>query len=470
MLQVLWPAAPLLLAGNMSTAYDVAVILLGDSAIGKTTLLNRIMSEGYCESAGHTIGCDVGIKRMVLCGQAVTLKVVDAAGTMRLHYVTMSMLGAFAAEAERTKKPIAVIVGVDTTRRDSAYALFQRWLSFDAKGACCNTFLAGYKADELSREVSHQELLALADAHPKLARDRVFEVDPKTGRGVRELLEVILRDRSPHASSSSIVCGRHGRYVANPATEYLLICEAGIGRFVVDRYRLEQEARRAAKALWCCWVLFARDLPATPILHELAAGGIGLSAPSIRTYAETFVQEAARAEVDVSETTKEDGAEKARTWKESAGRKEGRDGYVFGDISRGVAARLFKGTPPIEAEEDAQPVGISSIAGDHAVDARPNVGISFVAANEAAVRVTLNVTAKRPPDIVATAAADFRETPAPSPGGLSRENRVGETVARLAVGVAGGAMGGALGAVGGPGGAIVGAAIGATLFAGDEHD
>ena len=30
-----------------------------------------------------------------------------------------------------------------------------------------------------------------------------------------------------------------------------------------------------------------------------------------------------------------------KTWKESAGRTSGRDGYVFGDLSRGVIVRVF---------------------------------------------------------------------------------------------------------------------------------
>ena len=31
----------------------------------------------------------------------------------------------------------------------------------------------------------------------------------------------------------------------------------------------------------------------------------------------------------------------AKTWRESAGRDYGRDGYVFGDLSRGVIVRVF---------------------------------------------------------------------------------------------------------------------------------
>lgn len=44
----------------------------------------------------------------------------------------------------------------------------------------------------------------------------------------------------------------------------------------------------------------------------------------------------------------------AQTWKESAGRSEGRDGYVFGDLSRGVIARYFgKGDRTDDAAAEA---------------------------------------------------------------------------------------------------------------------
>ena len=46
-----------------------------------------------------------------------------------------------------------------------------------------------------------------------------------------------------------------------------------------------------------------------------------------------------------------------RTWKESAGRTSGRDGYVFGDLSRGVIVRVFgqnEADAAAEAQGDAQ--------------------------------------------------------------------------------------------------------------------
>lgn len=56
---------------------------------------------------------------------------------------------------------------------------------------------------------------------------------------------------------------------------------------------------------------------------------------------------------------KEDDADtvpkETQTWKESSGRTEGRDGYVFGDLTRGVVRGVFgRKATPSELEEEAE--------------------------------------------------------------------------------------------------------------------
>jgi len=53
--------------------------------------------------------------------------------------------------------------------------------------------------------------------------------------------------------------------------------------------------------------------------------------------------------------------ESQRTWKESAGRTEGRDGYVFGDVTRGVVARVW-GTGKETVDEAAEAAKIEADA------------------------------------------------------------------------------------------------------------
>ena len=53
--------------------------------------------------------------------------------------------------------------------------------------------------------------------------------------------------------------------------------------------------------------------------------------------------------------------ESQRTWKESARRTEGRDGYVFGDVTRGVVARVW-GTGKETVDEAAEAAKIEADA------------------------------------------------------------------------------------------------------------
>lgn len=65
----------------------------------------------------------------------------------------------------------------------------------------------------------------------------------------------------------------------------------------------------------------------------------------------TSDQEAEIIEYEKAEDEDED--KKSRTWRESAGRTSGRDGYVFGDVTRGVVGRFFGSSEEDKAIEAA---------------------------------------------------------------------------------------------------------------------
>lgn len=92
---------------------------------------------------------------------------------------------------------------------------------------------------------------------------------------------------------------------------------------------------------------------------------VGAAAAAYARYGRRSTDEAAGDDDGVFIESNEDGeAEKTeevpRTWKESAGRADGRDGYVFGDLTRGVCVKVAHalgkadGEADVEAEGDAQ--------------------------------------------------------------------------------------------------------------------
>jgi len=93
----------------------------------------------------------------------------------------------------------------------------------------------------------------------------------------------------------------------------------------------------------------------------LLAGGVMVSAAAAGVYAgvqrvrqtpapTTTEEEGEIITVDDAEEEEDEKPKKSTTWRESSGRTSGRDGYVFGDLTRGVVCRLY-GSTPAEIEE-----------------------------------------------------------------------------------------------------------------------
>lgn len=61
-------------------------------------------------------------------------------------------------------------------------------------------------------------------------------------------------------------------------------------------------------------------------------------------------QDTAKENGEVAESSK--GTATTETWKEYSGRDDGREGYVFGDISRGITRRVFGGADAVEESDE----------------------------------------------------------------------------------------------------------------------
>ncbi|MHA2090173.1 MAG: Rab family GTPase [Candidatus Kariarchaeaceae archaeon] len=84
--------------GNMSTKYFLKVTLLGDGAVGKTSLRNRFMGKGFRTEHLMTIGADFATYDRNLEGHNVTYQIWDLAGqdtfrSVRARFFRGSMAG-----------------------------------------------------------------------------------------------------------------------------------------------------------------------------------------------------------------------------------------------------------------------------------------------------------------------------------------------------------------------------------------
>ena len=76
--------------GGSSIPKKCKVLMLGDSAVGKTSLINRFVEDRFAQNLVGTVGVDFKMKRMWLGpnGDQFTLQIWDTAGQERFHRIT----------------------------------------------------------------------------------------------------------------------------------------------------------------------------------------------------------------------------------------------------------------------------------------------------------------------------------------------------------------------------------------------
>ncbi|MEW5308975.1 MAG: hypothetical protein WDW38_000892 [Sanguina aurantia] len=88
---------------------SVVQVFVGDSFVGKTSLINRLFSDRFEENTGATIGCDFKYKRYLFDGRSVGVTVWDTAGSEKFSAVTSSYY----------RGAQGVVLVYDVTRRES---------------------------------------------------------------------------------------------------------------------------------------------------------------------------------------------------------------------------------------------------------------------------------------------------------------------------------------------------------------
>ena len=74
----------------MNVDHLFKILLIGDSAVGKTAILNRFIDDKFNETFISTIGVDFKIKSIALEGRITKLQIWDTAGQERFKTITSS--------------------------------------------------------------------------------------------------------------------------------------------------------------------------------------------------------------------------------------------------------------------------------------------------------------------------------------------------------------------------------------------
>lgn len=165
--------------------FDVQIKLLtiGNSGVGKTSLLIRYSSHSFSPTFITTIGIDFKIKTVQMDGKRVKLQIWDTAGQERFKTITTSYF----------RGAQGILLVYDTTDAETFEGINQ-WMQqikqFGEENV--NKMLVANKCDypESEREVTKAQ-------GEKLARDygmKFVETSAKTGQGVEDAFMLIAGD------------------------------------------------------------------------------------------------------------------------------------------------------------------------------------------------------------------------------------------------------------------------------------
>lgn len=158
--------------------YIFKIILIGDSGVGKTSLMARFTDNTYDSSSLTTIGVDFKIKTMDLDGTRVKLQIWDTAGQERFR--------AMVSNYYRGAHGIFIVFDMLNHR---TFEHLVEWLNELKKKDAMNTgeiMILGNKIDDKEKIcVKMDEINAFLDSN-KLPRARFVQVSAKNDIGVEE--------------------------------------------------------------------------------------------------------------------------------------------------------------------------------------------------------------------------------------------------------------------------------------------
>ncbi|XP_072927690.1 ras-related protein Rab-18-like [Hemitrygon akajei] len=161
------------------------ILLIGESGVGKSSLLLRFTDGTFDSEIASTIGVDFKVKTMRFDGNNVKLAIWDTAGQERFRTLTPSYY----------RGAQGVILVYDVTRRES-FVKLENWLNeldtYSTKQGIVK-MLVGNKIDKVNHEVDRNEGLRFARKHSML----FIETSAKTCDGVvcafEEVVEKIIQ-------------------------------------------------------------------------------------------------------------------------------------------------------------------------------------------------------------------------------------------------------------------------------------
>ena len=161
--------------------YLFKVLLLGDSDVGKSSLILRYTEETFNSKLVNSIGVDFKMKKKEIDGKIIKVQIWDTAGHERFRSITYSYY----------RGANAIIIVFDLSDKKSFINIIE-WLKQIEKHAKENVFkfLVGNKSDLIDeRKVTYEEAKQYADEHDL----PYIETSAKEGININELFDTSIK-------------------------------------------------------------------------------------------------------------------------------------------------------------------------------------------------------------------------------------------------------------------------------------
>eukprot|EP00049_Salpingoeca_infusionum_P005081 m.87998 g.87998 ORF g.87998 m.87998 type:complete len:217 (-) comp12846_c1_seq3:392-1042(-) len=163
----------------MAEKQAIKIILVGDSSVGKTSLITSMLDRPFIARTDSTLGCDRQRTNFSHQGRDFVVELWDTAGQERFQSLT----------AQFFRKTHAVGIVFSANQR-SSFEHIEQWLDVSKQLVTpyVRFVLLGNKTDVAEREVNTATAEQLSRA---LGFERYFEVSARTGANVKDALETL---------------------------------------------------------------------------------------------------------------------------------------------------------------------------------------------------------------------------------------------------------------------------------------
>ncbi len=161
---------------------QIQLITLGDTKVGKTSILKRYHEDSFTAHHLSTIGLDFIAPVMQLGGENVTVKIWDTAGQERFRTITQSFY----------KQAQGVMLVFDVTDENSFNNL-HAWMTSINENANANTimYLIGNKVDLVDERKTPKETAQKAADKYNM---KYFETSAKANINIKEAIESLANE------------------------------------------------------------------------------------------------------------------------------------------------------------------------------------------------------------------------------------------------------------------------------------